>query len=231
MSFCADPFQPRRAVTSGPTTGEIAISASSRSSIRIARERDGGRPHLPRIVQSADHIGRAPAHRDADDHVLRAQRPRDEIAPALGGIVLGAFDRIAQRMVAAGDDADDHRVRHPERGRALRGIEHAEPPAGAGAHIDEPAARLERRDDLVHRRADRGQDLLHRHRHVAVFAVDGGEDIPGRHEVDLHRAGIARLRNQRPQFRDQPVLRHRYLPDLRRVSGRNEYSFCQRRSE
>ena len=75
----------------------------------------------------------------------RAPTRRSSIARRAGvDVVLGAFDRADQRLVPAGDDPLHHLRRRAEGGRALRGVEHAEPAAGAGADVEEPPAGAER---------------------------------------------------------------------------------------
>ena len=88
---------------------------------------------------------------------------------------------LHQRRVAAGDDADDHLRRRAEGRRALGRVEHAEPTAGSGADVEQPAARAEGRLDQI----DGAGDLLAR-------PGDGGGDggVLGADEIDdLERGG------------------------------------------
>ena len=55
-------------------------------------------------------------------------------------VVLLAFARPAQRLIAAGDEADDAPGRDLEGRRRFRCVEHAEAARGSGADVDEPAA-------------------------------------------------------------------------------------------
>src|SRR5438874_12615621 len=64
-------------------------------------------------------------------------------------IVFGALDTLIQCAVATGDHTDDQRRRRAERGRTLRGVEHAEPSRRPRADIDEPAAVAKRLDEQV----------------------------------------------------------------------------------
>ena len=107
--------------------------------VRIARHEHGRGPAAPRFAERAAHEGSHPARRDPDDDVAGA-RPPPHLTRAGRPVVLGALHGAEDGAAAAGDDGLHERGRRVERGRALRGLDHAEPAAGARAHEQEPAA-------------------------------------------------------------------------------------------
>ena len=130
---------------------------------------------------------------------------RASISPMPGvHVVLGALDRLDQRRQPAGDDADDHLRRRAERRRALGGVEHAEPAAGAGADVEQPAARAERRLDQI----DGAGDLLprrgHRRGNAGVLGADEIDDLERGGGIDGGAAGVAPF----GQARVEVVVRH-----------------------
>ena len=163
-SFCAVPAFMRvvPAMTSGPTSGAIAIS-TARESSESGRTADADRDGAQAVGfgDRAEHVGRAAAGGDADQHVARGKAAGEEIADADGGIVLGGFGGAAQGGFAAGHDALHHLRRRAEGGRNLGGVEHAETAAGAGADVEEPAAVFDRGDDGVDGASDRRDLALH----------------------------------------------------------------------
>src|ERR1041384_6074959 len=100
---------------------------------RARAERAGAR-------DGAHHVRRAPARREPHDRVLRSDLEVVHRLSALIGASRGSFGGAGGRGVAAGDDARDLVGLGAERGRALGGVEDAQPSARAGAHVDEPAA-------------------------------------------------------------------------------------------
>ena len=67
-------------------------------------------------------------------------------SPALTSSSAPSIERTSAGQ-PAGDDPHDHLRRRAEGRRALGGVEHAEPAAGAGADVEQPAAGAERRLD------------------------------------------------------------------------------------
>jgi len=112
---------------------------------------------------------------------------------ALRGPVLGAFDRAHQRPHAARDHALHLLGLRAEGGRAFRGIQHAEPPAGAGADVDQPPAALEPRDNEIDGFGQRLADAMHDLGHRAILGIDGVHDLERRRDVDALGARIALL--------------------------------------
>ena len=61
----------------------------------MAGQADGQRAGLAGGAEGAQHVGRAAAGADADDGVGRADAERQQLGGAGGGVVLGAFLRLA----------------------------------------------------------------------------------------------------------------------------------------
>ena len=129
--------------TSGPTTGVMARSTRAMMSASgIARQADGERPELAGVIDGPEHIGRAAAGGDADEHVGGGKGDFGQVAGREFGVVLGPFDRPREGREPARDDADDQARRGVERRRAFGGVEHAEPARRAGPDVDSrPPAR------------------------------------------------------------------------------------------
>ena len=178
------------------------------------------------MLQGADDIGRAATHGDADDDVASRHAKFFEVAAAFAGIVLGAFDGVAQGPVATGDHPDHHALRHAEGRWAFGRIQHAKAPAGAGTQIDQPRAGLESGDDAIHRLGNLGKFLLHGGRDLAVFAVHGRQDLRRRHQVDLQRRRVARFRDELVELCHQDASCHRALTQFE-TDARSQYSGCQ----
>ncbi|MNY48484.1 hypothetical protein D3C86_1838230 [compost metagenome] len=85
-------------------------------------------------------VGGVAARGDPHHDVLGAQAARRQVLAARLAVVLGPLDGVAQGVIAARDDPLDQLGIGREGGRALRGIEHPEAPAGARAHVEEAAA-------------------------------------------------------------------------------------------
>ena len=87
-SFCAVPDFSRvePATISGPTSGVIAIStarASSESGVQLIPIVD--RAQAPGFGDRAEHIRRAAAGGDADEHVARSEAAREQVATPIAG--------------------------------------------------------------------------------------------------------------------------------------------------
>ena len=147
------------ATISGPASGAMEISTareSSESGVQLMPM-----VRAPRRRASAtrpEHVGRASAGGDPNQHILRAEAALDEVAGADGRIVLGGFGGVGQRGFAAGDDALHHLGRDAEGRLAFGGVQHAQAAAGACADVKEPAALLHGGHDCVHGARD-GRDF------------------------------------------------------------------------
>ena len=69
------------------------------------------------------------------DHITSNDMVCIDDARRFQWVVFCAFDRIAQRMIATGDDANNHRWVSAKRRRALAGVEHAQSSRCAGPDI------------------------------------------------------------------------------------------------
>jgi hypothetical protein len=114
-----------------------------------------------------------PAARANSEHILRGKAVRPQIACAQFYGILRPFHRVAQRVVAAGDEPLHQRGRHIEGGRALRCIKHTEPPRSARARIEEPPAafRFQRSGNCIHRAGNRGNLARHGFGHFSIGGV------------------------------------------------------------
>ena len=119
-----------------------------------------------------------------------SEAARGQVARAHGGIVFAGFGGAAQRGLASGDDALHHFGRRVEGGRALGGVQHAQPAAGPRADVEEAAALLEHRRNGIHRSRDSGDFAAHGIRHLAVFGVDDAQHLFGGQRVDPRRCRV-----------------------------------------
>src|SRR5690606_12543734 len=100
------------------------------------------------------------------------------------GLVLDVFDRMSERVVAAGDQANDQLRWRVERRRTLRCVEDTEPAGGAGSDIDEATAPLDALDDAIDRAGDRGNLTGDSRRDARVLRVDDPEHFFGADRID-----------------------------------------------
>ena len=164
-------LEPRRAGQDLRSDGERDDDAGAPARhVRIARHEHGRRPAAPRLAERAVHEGGHPARRDPHDDVAGA-RPPPHLTRAGRPVVLGALHGAEDGAAAPGDDGLDERGRRVERGRALRGLDHAEPAAGARAHEHEPAAPRQRAHDELDGPADGGRGASHGVDRAAIGAV------------------------------------------------------------
>ena len=91
---------------------------------------------------------------------------------------------------AAGDDPLHHFRRRAEGGRAFGGIQHAQPPAGAGADVKQPAAALKSRGNGVDGARNSRDLALHGARHQGVFGIDDAQHVFGGQVSMVGRSGI-----------------------------------------
>ena len=99
-----------------------------------------------------------------------------------------------EQCAGASRDQADHQPGVYAIGRgALRRVEDAQPPGGACAHVDQPAALTELLIDHVHRLSDLRCDLRHGLGDLMVFLVDELHHVQRGHAVDVHGALIALL--------------------------------------
>src|SRR5207237_8287043 len=115
------------------------------------------------------------------------------LAGPRAGVVPGAYYRIPQRLIAAGDEPP-HQVRRDAECRwCLTRIEDAEAAARPGADIPQTAAVRERRDDRVHRVRDLRDRRAHRRGHLRVLVVHELEDLVRRERRERGGARVAGL--------------------------------------
>ena len=214
--------------TSGPVGMAITTSAIARRPGRGAQvTRHGAHAAGPRRLQAAAHERRHGAGGDPDEHVARAQPLR--LVPALVVAVLRPFHGAEHRVLAPGHDGADAVGVRPERRRALRGLQHAQAPAGARAQEHDAAAALQRVRDQVGRARDRARwpsggdqrppvlveeqrDHARGWRRVSSRSLRGlrlsvRRPRPGRGRLARHRATLSTTRRAWPPRRGSPPPR------------------------
>src|SRR5207245_2272245 len=96
----------------------------------------------------------------------------------------GPLARAEHCRAATGHDRLHAARRRAKRRRALGGLEHAEPAAGAGADEDQPPAGAERGDDQVHGGGDLARDAPDRAHRARVLAIHQRRDAAGVETVE-----------------------------------------------
>src|SRR5439155_12569437 len=94
--------------------------------------------------------GSSAACSDPDDDVLPADASELNRPGPGARVVLRAFHRLPQCALPAGDDALDLFRRRAKGRRTFTRIEHPQPPAGAGANVEQSSASLETAHDELH---------------------------------------------------------------------------------
>ncbi len=130
--------------------------------------------------QGPDDVGGSTRSGDADDGIFGVDVVFLQLFPAAVHVVLGILDRVAQGDVAAGNESDDQRGRHAERGGNLRSVEHTQPSAGAGAHVEDAAALFHAGHDLGDEFLDLGDGLLYGQGYLLVFGIDLFQNLTNR---------------------------------------------------
>ena len=96
--------------------------------------------------------------------------------PRPAGIFVG-FESGSQRRRTAGHDELNSFAIDIEGGRALGGVERREASAGAGTHIDEPAATAQAIGDEVNGARDLRKSTPHGTRDFGIFAIEDLRDF------------------------------------------------------
>ena len=169
-----------------------------------AAQADGERAQALRVRHPAKHIGRAPTGGYTDEGVLctprfGAEAGVPEIACALLGRVLGMLTGEPQGAVPTGDQPLHQPRIDGKRGRALAGIQNAEPAAGPRAEIEQAAAAPEAVGDRVHRAGNRRQLRPHGCGHPGVLVVDDPQQLGRGELIQSLGCGVASLSGQRAE--------------------------------
>ena len=124
------------------------------------------------FLDGADNIGSCTRSGDANHCVAVVDIELLKVFPALFGIVLGIFNRVAQSYVAAGDKADDPRGVHAECGGNFRSIEHTETAGSAGTHIEDASAAFHARNYFSDKFFNLRNSFFNSEGHLFVLFVD-----------------------------------------------------------
>src|SRR5690606_9992308 len=119
---------------------DLVLRGGGQRAVRVAGQPDGQRAPGAGVGDGADGVRGAAGGGDADHGVVGGQAQRGQVGLGEGGGVLGALDGGDHGVGAARDEADDLAGAGVEGRRALGRVQDAEPPGGAGARVDEPAA-------------------------------------------------------------------------------------------
>ena len=101
-----------------------------------------------------------------------------QIGRALLEIVFRPFDGDEHGLLAARQQGQRALMRPGKGGIQFNAVEHAQAARGAGAHVDQPAARFDAGQGRRHGRADAGRGLAHG-AHGRLLVVDQGRDQVG----------------------------------------------------
>ncbi len=130
--------------------------------------------------QSPDHVWCRATGRQAEHDVTRRETLRGQVALALSGGILRAFNGMCQRAPSSRNDGRDHARRDTESRHAFRGVEHRQASAGARTNVDQTPAARDGSHDKVDRARDRRQFAAYRARHSGIFAMNRFHDAAGR---------------------------------------------------
>ena len=149
---------------------------------RRAADQGGGTPQTTRKFQRCSDIGRVAAGGHANHEVTHHELNLDQILSSAIRTVLGTFDRVSERPLAARDQPYKAPRLLPKGGRDLARIEHAQSSGGARTDVDDPTSVAEG----VFRRRDRGRDR-------DALGVDGVGD---RLVLGVYQVGDLKWRGQ-----------------------------------
>ena len=116
------------------------VSGLAKRAARVARQPDGGRTNRTRVIDCTQDIWRAPAGRDANNGIGLAHDQGGHCLGAGTTVVFGPLGRVAQCVIAAGDDGFGHAGGHAKGRAEFGGIEDRQPAGCTCTHIDEPAS-------------------------------------------------------------------------------------------
>ncbi len=143
VTFCAVPAFMRVEPAIGFRAGieqDAVIGLGQERRVRIVGDADRQRARAPGLAQAGERERRRAARRDRDQHVVCADAVAADELRRRARLVLGAFDRLEQRLLAAGHEQQQPLSRPAEGRRQLGAVLDGEPARGAGAGIDQAAA-------------------------------------------------------------------------------------------
>ena len=137
---------------------------------------------------------------------MRRGLQRQQIGSALRRVVFGAFDGRVHRTVATRDEGKRARRRPREGRQQLDAVEHAQAAAGAGAHVDQPAAGAQPRHRGVHRLSQLRRGRLHRSRRLVLVGDERKHQRGGVVAVEPGVLGVRLFGGEKAHFRVTRLL-------------------------
>ncbi len=156
------------------------MHATRQRRIRRATDSDGQRAQLICGLHRSQHVRRAPTSGYSRQGVPSGEPPIGEIAPPGVGIVFRSLGRPSQSRFAAGNHALNQLWRHLKCRRTFGGVQDSQPPAGASADVEQPAAGPKPLHDTLHRLGNSRNLRGHRWSDLLIFLVDDGQRVGGR---------------------------------------------------
>jgi hypothetical protein len=160
----------------------------------IAGYGGGGAAHFPGVFQGSQDVRGAAAGGNPDHHVPGLEADVLQVLGAHGVVVFGPFHSLGKGHGPAGQQGHHLFRGSPEGGRALGGVQKAQPTAGSGPHIDQAAAGFKGPDHSLNGLLDLRDGLANGRGHLGIFLVHGLEGFQGRHEVQILGPFIALFR-------------------------------------
>ena len=145
------------------------------------------------IFQAVDHIGRPSGSCQPDHDILAGKAQFFQILFTQRPAVLRTFHRFYESAFSAGYQPHHPGGIHAEGRRAFHRIQHAQPSAGSGSQVDNPAAGLQAFRRPLDRRGYFGQHLFHRLHHFFVFLVHRAGYFQRSHFIQRHSIRIPGL--------------------------------------
>ncbi len=166
----------------------------------IAGKGDRPGPDSLRILECPDHVRGPSTGADPDNGIplLEAQAP--QIPFPGSGIIFGALFGLKHRFLPPCQQGDRQAGIDAEGGRQFRGVQHPQPPARSGPHINQATSRLEGCDDGFHRLGDGRKDPIHRLGNGLILRVHQSNDLQGGHLVQPEGFFIFPFRRQTLQW-------------------------------
>ena len=139
---------------------------------------------FPRYLERTFYIGSGSRSGDTDNGIIFIRSERLHIVPPSLRVVFRSFDSIADSLVSAGDEADEH-VMDTVGGRNLRSVHYSEPSACTGSNIENSSAPLGPFDYPVDKFFDLRNYGLDGDGDRFVLGIYGTQDFSGGHLLQM----------------------------------------------